>query len=49
MSADTDVSDSSGSRIGPTILWSMLKGKNVITNDGKDIGEIKMYLTIIST
>ena len=29
------------SRIGPTILWSMLKGKKVITNDGKDIGEIK--------
>jgi hypothetical protein len=28
-------------RIGPTILWSMLKGKKVITNDGKDIGEIK--------
>ncbi len=27
--------------IGPTILWSMLKGKKVITNDGKDIGEIK--------
>jgi sporulation protein YlmC with PRC-barrel domain len=29
------------SRIGPTVLWSMLKGKKVITNDGKDIGEIK--------
>jgi hypothetical protein len=28
-------------RIGPTILWGMLKGKKVITNDGKDIGEIK--------
>jgi len=28
-------------RIGPTVLWSMLKGKKVITNDGKDIGEIK--------
>ncbi len=28
-------------RIGPTILWSMLKGKKVVTNDGKDIGEIK--------
>ena len=29
------------SRIGPTILWSMLKGKKVVTNDGKEIGEIK--------
>ena len=33
--------DNSGSRMGPTILWSMLKGKKVITNDGKTIGEIK--------
>jgi hypothetical protein len=41
MSSDADVGDESGSRIGPTILWSMLKGKKVITNDGKDIGEIK--------
>ena len=43
MSSDADVnsSDDSGSRIGPTILWSMLKDKKVITNDGKDIGEIK--------
>jgi hypothetical protein len=42
MSSDADVSSNeSGSRIGPTILWSMLKGKKVITNDGKDIGEIK--------
>ena len=40
MSADTDV-DNNNSRIGPTILWSMLKGKKVITNDGKDLGEIK--------
>jgi hypothetical protein len=43
MSSDADVNgnDNSGSRIGPTILWSMLKDKKVITNDGKDIGEIK--------
>jgi hypothetical protein len=35
-------SDEAGnSRIGPTILWSMLKGKKVITNDGKEMGEIK--------
>lgn len=26
---------------GPTILWNMLKGKKVKTNDGKDVGEIK--------
>ena len=26
---------------GPTILWTMLKGKKVKSNDGKDIGEIK--------
>ena len=28
-------------REGPTILWSMLKGKKVKSNDGKDVGEIK--------
>lgn len=33
--------DADNNRIGTTILWSMLKGKKVITNDGKDIGEIK--------
>ena len=34
---------SSGSNIreGPTILWTMLKGKKVKSNDGKDVGEIK--------
>ena len=26
---------------GPTILWTMLKGKKVKSNDGKDVGEIK--------
>jgi hypothetical protein len=26
---------------GPTILWNMLKGKKVKTNDGKDVGDIK--------
>ena len=41
MSSDKDVSNSNASGIGPTILWSMLKGKKIITNDGKDIGEIK--------
>ena len=29
------------SREGPTILWTMLKGKKVKSNDGKDVGEIK--------
>jgi hypothetical protein len=28
-------------REGPTILWSMLKGKKVKSNDGKDVGDIK--------
>ncbi|MEW6603716.1 MAG: hypothetical protein AB1351_03385 [Thermoproteota archaeon] len=28
-------------REGPTILWEELKGKNVKTNDGKDLGAIK--------
>jgi hypothetical protein len=26
---------------GPTVLWNMLKGKKVTTNDGEDVGEIK--------
>src|ERR671938_2081771 len=26
---------------GPTVLWTMLKGKKVKSNDGKDVGEIK--------
>ena len=26
---------------GPTVLWSMLNGKKVKTNDGKELGEIK--------
>ena len=34
-------SSSSSSREGPTILWTMLKGKKVKSNDGKDVGEIK--------
>jgi hypothetical protein len=29
------------SREGPTIMWTMLKGKKVKSNDGKDVGEIK--------
>jgi hypothetical protein len=26
---------------GPTVLWNMVKGKKVTTNDGEDVGEIK--------
>jgi hypothetical protein len=29
------------SKAGPTTLWKTVKGKDVRTNDGKDIGEIK--------
>jgi sporulation protein YlmC with PRC-barrel domain len=28
-------------RAGPTRIWRTLKGKDVKTNDGKDLGEIK--------
>ena len=28
-------------KAGPTTLWKNLKGKNLKTNDGKDLGEIK--------
>jgi len=35
------MASSSSSREGPTILWTMLKGKKVKSNDGKDVGEIK--------
>jgi hypothetical protein len=34
-------SSSSSSREGPTTLWSMLKGKKVKSNDGKEVGQIK--------
>jgi hypothetical protein len=27
----------------PTVLWDVLKGKEVKTNDGKDLGEIKEF------
>lgn len=26
---------------GPTMLWGMLKGKDVLTNDGEELGKIK--------
>lgn len=28
---------------GPAVLWSVLEGKEVKTNDGKEIGEIKEF------
>jgi hypothetical protein len=28
---------------GPTVLWDVLKGKKVKTNDGKELGEIKEF------
>ncbi len=28
-------------KLGPTILWTTLKGKKVKTNDGRELGEIK--------
>jgi hypothetical protein len=34
---------SSKSGGGPTILWDMLKDKEVMTNDGKKLGEIKEF------
>ena len=34
-------STSSGGR--PTVLWDVLKGKKVKTNDGKELGEIKEF------
>ena len=32
---------SGSNKEGPTTLWKTLKGKNVRTNDGKNLGEIK--------
>jgi hypothetical protein len=33
--------NSDTNKAGPTTLWKTLKDKNVKTNDGKDLGEIK--------
>jgi uncharacterized protein YrrD len=35
------MSSDSNKKAGTTTLWKTLKGKNVKTNDGKDLGEIK--------
>jgi len=39
-------SSNSGSRKGPTISWSMLKGKKVKSNDGKDVRDIEVARTL---
>jgi hypothetical protein len=36
-------SSSSNSGGGPSVLWDVLKGKKVKTNDGKELGEIKEF------
>ncbi|MFL6459195.1 MAG: hypothetical protein ACJ71G_19775 [Nitrososphaeraceae archaeon] len=40
MASNDSRGSSSYSREGPTILWTMLKGKKVKSHDGKDVGEI---------
>ena len=37
------MSSSSSSGGGPNVLWNVLKGKKVKTNDGKELGEIKEF------
>jgi len=37
------MSSTSSSGGGPSVLWDVLKGKNVKTNDGKELGEIKEF------
>lgn len=37
------MSSSTRSGGGPTVLWDVLKGKKVKTNDGKELGEIKEF------
>ena len=38
-----NMSSSTSSGGGPTVLWDVLKGKKVKTNDGKELGEIKEF------
>ncbi|MFL6508644.1 MAG: hypothetical protein ACJ704_12020 [Nitrososphaeraceae archaeon] len=40
MASSDSRGSSSYSREGPTILWTMLKGKKVKSHDGKYVGEI---------
>jgi hypothetical protein len=37
----TNTANTNSNIEGPTMLWGMLKGKEVITNDGEKLGEIK--------
>ena len=37
------MSSTSSSGGGPSVLWDVLKGKKVKTNDGKEMGEIKEF------
>ena len=37
------MSSTSSSGGGPNVLWDVLKGKKVKTNDGKELGEIKEF------
>ncbi|HZD34905.1 MAG TPA: hypothetical protein VE130_06840 [Nitrososphaeraceae archaeon] len=37
------MSSSSSDKGEPTVLWSVLEGKKVTTNDGKELGEIKEF------
>jgi hypothetical protein len=37
------MSSSTSSGGGPGVLWEVLKGKKVKTNDGKELGEIKEF------
>jgi hypothetical protein len=38
-----NMSSSTSNGGGPTVLWDVLKGKKVKTNDGKELGEIKEF------
>ena len=37
------MSSSTSSGGGPSVLWNVLKGKKVKTNDGKELGEINEF------
>ena len=37
------MSSNTSSGGGPSVVWSVLKGKKVKTNDGKELGEIKEF------
>jgi hypothetical protein len=39
----SNMSSSTKSGGGPSVLWNVLKGKKVKTNDGKELGEIKEF------